>query len=904
MTMRQLIGSAAVPSAAHHSLTSTPPPFTVLSPLLDPIKIWSTVVLKSFFAPWYQSIMRLVLCCLCRFLAYLGALAERCAGMPMSKCKTHAYCAVVYPGLSLGDSRIMSHDPPKEWLALKNLSSAQLPAPVCLLDLPRVLSKPCTGSHNDLLLRCGSKVDAVNCGQDSACVWLRSGWWFEPNSKQMATAFSGAEVGLTAMKQAGVPTSFACWPKWHVPYAADKWPFTQWRSDLVSTLPMFCPSVQALDYPCLASMEELLTAYQANSKAPANASKCVDLAIFGGKCSHRDVASWLVAKLSAVKDKLGSKHARGVDVGLCSFIAEFLRRPCDMSEFSYFSPYGAVQLPTQCADVGRLLVVGPDCAFLEKVPSKQRNSLIELSKFADADACLAALVSDGLWQGLADLVLESGKAGTPTSWLPKLAEAHTACGTLSDWQSDCLALNSATSIRMHEPALNRTIHMYEKVFAVDAEGVAAAARAASLVYSCQDSMVKLYRSLAAVWIGYTGVIVFGLLGMLAHWRCCSHVDVQRRLRRAQRAQQLMISSVYAQQAMGRPVSKTTWAQRMLRAVAWVMPRLRGLMFIADIGLDVYTVVQLRSSRWMLHMVVALVTPYTLAALLVFPSLVANNQGDYGHGIVPACVCSGCALPFIWWYDLRMVFDLVGVPFPVCGDSALVLGLYTEVRMVLEGILEAIPSALISTAVLYDNLGLQTALLVIPTAVLWLNLVSSFLRAAWEIWGLAIKSHQKGHCCWVNTFVYMIWDMFSEPLECAVQPSPCCCACTRKQHASRMPTSGPPSGSCVTSAPVQQQLMTSEGCDKSSSFSSSSAHSPAPQATSCTSTNPCSVPAAACRIAAGAGQHVASGGCCFGVENAGRMDRVPWLVLLYVWFWVTFHGVICILTCISIGCLAS
>jgi hypothetical protein len=82
-------------------------------------------------------------------------------------------------------------------------------------------------------------------------------------------------------------------------------------------------------------------------------------------------------------------------------------------------------------------------------------------------------------------------------------------------------------------------------------------------------------------------------------------------------------------------------------------------------------------------------------------------------------------------------------------------MYTELRMLFEAVFEALPSALVSSAVLYDKLGLQSTVYAIPTAVLCLSLVSSFVRGAFEVWGLAVLMHARGDWCFITTIADMV-----------------------------------------------------------------------------------------------------------------------------------------------------
>jgi hypothetical protein len=86
-------------------------------------------------------------------------------------------------------------------------------------------------------------------------------------------------------------------------------------------------------------------------------------------------------------------------------------------------------------------------------------------------------------------------------------------------------------------------------------------------------------------------------------------------------------------------------------------------------------------------------------------------------------------------------------------------------MLFEAVFEGLPSALVSTAVLYDKLDLQSTVYAIPTAVLCLSLASSFLRGAVEIWSLAVLTHARGHCCFMTSIADFVWDILPDAPPC-------------------------------------------------------------------------------------------------------------------------------------------
>jgi hypothetical protein len=232
-----------------------------------------------------------------------------------------------------------------------------------------------------------------------------------------------------------------------------------------------------------------------------------------------------------------------------------------------------------------------------------------------------------------------------------------------------------------------------------------------------------------------------------------------------------------------------------------MPRIRAVGFAVDFGLDVYALVMLVSTRWWVQLAFAIMAPYTAMSLLLGPGILQEERSKYASGILATCLCSVWCWPAIWWFDVRMVCSLLGVQLPCCGESKVALPMYTELRMLFEAVVEALPSALVSSAVLYDKLGVQSTVYAIPTAVLHLNLASSFLRGAVEVWRFAVLTHAQGNCCFMTTIADMVWDMLPEaPQSPSGRPV---AQCPGHTAASAFPATG--NSSSVTVAPKPMTL---------------------------------------------------------------------------------------------------
>lgn len=767
---------------------------------------------------------------------------------------------------------------PNEWLAQNGIDPADL-GHACRPDIFQVLSKPCRGSRGDLLVRCGGHGTAGQCNLDSACIWLRNGWWYEAGSSQEAKADD-----LTAV-QGGVPSAYACWPKWHVHDAAMSWPGIQFKT---TADPLVCP-VLAMDYPCTiytyASLHNLttgksktgpfdtkpsrygvVTAADLDRLARGNSSgmladmigsseQCINLSGMKGTCPHVRFAAWLVDKLARgwkVPAELFTSRTQrvasrcnpdsSVDASRTTNSSFYVAMPvvlhgglnewnstdlhgseC-MFDGSYFASYAAVHLPSQCRRIKYLGLQGGVC---NNKPISARRA---------KDNCMAALASGGLWEAFAAAVL-GGDAAAPQQssfWLKRLPAAGQGCGTLEVWNASCPNVDPVR----HAAYLDKLIADYVKLL-LSSSGASEPAQSAT--YACKPEMVAAYKSLAVAWIIYAAILLLGLVGMATYWCTCIRKLRWLRAYHAAVAMRHMLASPHA------APQPQTGLRKLGVVVRWAMPRLRAMLFVGDVGLDVFTLVQLARSRWFLQLLVAIIVPYLVMALLVLPGFGKQGRSDYSSGVFPVCCCATCCWPAVMWLDVRMIFSLLGVPLPCCGDSRIVMSLYTDLRMFVEGFFEALPSAMVSTAVLYDKMGQQSAVYAIPTAVLWLNLVCSFIRGAVEVWHLAVLTHEQGNWCFLTTIVRTVWDMLPPTASSAVAPASA--------------TAGNGGGQCATT----------------------------PAAQLCA--------AAAATVVAPRPLHMS-----LSIHRStGEKREMAW-VLCWVWLWMTIFIVLTVLLFVSIGCV--
>jgi hypothetical protein len=164
-------------------------------------------------------------------------------------------------------------------------------------------------------------------------------------------------------------------------------------------------------------------------------------------------------------------------------------------------------------------------------------------------------------------------------------------------------------------------------------------------------------------------------------------------------------------------------------------------------------------------------------------------------------------------------------------------------------------------------------------VLCLSLVSSFFRLAFEVWSLAVLTHEQGNWCFLTTIADMIWDMLPVPKELTCQPTqpqpaiqcPAQAAAAPEAAVTDAPAAvtevrstmhtAPEDAAAVTDAPVQMSIEQHSTPSNAGVVLSGKPPAPAPS------------------------------------PRKGHM----WVVL-WTWVLLLFSGTVTVLLCISIGCV--
>ena len=320
-------------------------------------------------------------------------------------------------------------------------------------------------------------------------------------------------------------------------------------------------------------------------------------------------------------------------------------------------------------------------------------------------------------------------------------------------------------------------------------------------------------ALALIWYGYVIFLLIGFLVLQLYWRLPERRKSNRGAgsgrcawlsHTAGRLWHLLCPRVLeyhpgTPQAPRASGSQSWWVLLAKKAVNGV----QALAYCVDVGLDIWTLVELRknvesfaadasaypsagdyskqlswrsghSNMLFWWLVIVFIVQYAAGILLTLPpTLAAYGIFDYQR-LQFSWGC--CTLVFFtnafWifiglfffvgaWYimvaDCYMLLAVVGVPARLLQGNRLNLPAYTTVRYLCEGIVEALPSALISTAALNQQLLSQNTDYM-QLGVFWMSLIFSMLRIARELYKLACLTHDLDACCFSTAILDMIYHV--------------------------------------------------------------------------------------------------------------------------------------------------
>ena len=242
-------------------------------------------------------------------------------------------------------------------------------------------------------------------------------------------------------------------------------------------------------------------------------------------------------------------------------------------------------------------------------------------------------------------------------------------------------------------------------------------------------------------------------------------------------------------------------------VALVLRILRACWFVAEIAMDVGVLITLQMmfgglpelvesaiSQHLLWYIVVLSAPAGVTMLLAVPSVMsAYGVLDFARVrySVGCCVLLFFSLAWVLlmlivgvvggWFivmaDMYMLVALCGVPHHKLLGNKLNMGAYTTLRFMCQGLIQALPWALISTAAI-DMLLVTDAHPSDPLGrhvkgVLWASLLLSMSRFAWEVFSLAATTYKLRAPCFVTAIVDVVHHLqpqqASSPSEISDRP---------------------------------------------------------------------------------------------------------------------------------------
>jgi hypothetical protein len=201
-----------------------------------------------------------------------------------------------------------------------------------------------------------------------------------------------------------------------------------------------------------------------------------------------------------------------------------------------------------------------------------------------------------------------------------------------------------------------------------------------------------------------------------------------------------------------------------------------------------------TSQLTMWVVVVLCAPAGLTMLLAVPSVLSAygavhlSRVRFSVGCCALLFLSFAWVPFLvlvgvvggWLIivaDMYMLVALCGVPEHRLMGNKVNMGAYTTLRFMCQGLIQALPFALISTAAIDATLAAR------PSAfgrfarhannVLWASLLLSLSRFAWEVLSLAALTYRLQAPCFVTAIVDVVHHLQPQPASssCGVAAPP-------------------------------------------------------------------------------------------------------------------------------------
>jgi hypothetical protein len=332
-------------------------------------------------------------------------------------------------------------------------------------------------------------------------------------------------------------------------------------------------------------------------------------------------------------------------------------------------------------------------------------------------------------------------------------------------------------------------------------------------FGCADALKLLkqnwlqHQLLAILWLVYVVGLVVGLLACWLlrhvsdkHLHCCGASQQSTIVCGSWESFIHRVSPSYHAPTPHQDHSKSTSGCTVYRVLSIV----RACWYSVDVGISVsvfYAMFFLanrglptpvaRAIGWWVWWLLAVVcAPFLVTMLLIAPSVLsAYGLLDFARMRISMRWCLLLFFSFAWvvllgvgaWFvviaDLYMLIELWGLPKRKLLGNKLNVNAYTTLRLMCQGLVQALPSALICTAIIH-------ALLVTTynvkdgdhdiMHVVWASLLLSMSRFAGEVFSLAMLTHRLGASCFISAIVDVVHHLQpgQSKVPCEVSALPC------------------------------------------------------------------------------------------------------------------------------------
>ena len=358
-------------------------------------------------------------------------------------------------------------------------------------------------------------------------------------------------------------------------------------------------------------------------------------------------------------------------------------------------------------------------------------------------------------------------------------------------------------------------------------------------FGCADALGSLkqnwfqHQLLSCLWLVFVGGLVFGLLACCLlrhvadkHLHCCRALQERASVCGSWKNFVNRLSPSYhassSSQDHNKSTSSGTVCQPNQDDVNRLLTFVRACWYTADVAVSVSvfywgfsfsraslpTAVRRAIGWWVWWLLALVCAPFVVTMLLIAPSVLsAYGLLDFARMRFSMRWCILLFFSFAWVLFLGIVFG-VGAWFVVIADLCMLLvalwffperkllgnklnvNAYTTLRLMCQGLVQALPSALICTAIIDALLvtkaynvedGYGTPIM----PVVWASLLLSMSRFAGEVFSLAMLTHRLGASCFISAIVDVVHHLqpgqSSNPCDVGAPPGSPLLAVSERGH---------------------------------------------------------------------------------------------------------------------------